>query len=94
MKPIWDRVAIRPIEVEEVSSGGIRIPESARKKPCRGEVLAVGPGVYTGKGRLVEAGVAVGDVVLYSKHPISAVEYGGCLIMRPIDILGVFKNGG
>ncbi len=94
MKPIWDRVAIRPIEVEEVSPGGIVAPEIAREKPNRGEVVAVGPGVYTGKGRLIEAGVKVGDVVMYSKHPISMVEYEDYLIMRPIDILGVFKNGG
>ncbi|GAG79177.1 unnamed protein product, partial [marine sediment metagenome] len=68
------------------------IPESARKKPNRGEVMAVGPGVYTAKGRLIEAGVEVDDVVMYSKHPISVVEYEDCLIMRPIDILGVLNK--
>jgi len=94
MKPIWDRAVIRPIEVEQVSPGGILIPENARSNPNRGEVVAIGPGVYTDKGRLVEAGVEVGDVVLYSKHPISMVEYEDYLIMRPIAILGVFKNGG
>ncbi len=93
-KPIWDRVAIRPIEVEEARPGGVLIPGVARKQPNRGEVVAVGPGVYAGKGHLVEAGVEVGDVVLYSRYPISGVEYEGYLIMRPIDILGVFKNGG
>ncbi len=94
MKPLWDRVAIRPIEVEEASPGGVLIPENARKKPNRGEVVAVGPGVYTGKGGLLEAGVEVGDVVMYSRYPISGVEYEGYLIMRPIDILGVIKNRG
>lgn len=92
MKPLWDRVAIRPIEALRVTSAGILIPEIARKKPYCGTVMAVGPGVYTDKGRLVESGVAVGDVVMYSKHPISMVEYEGYLIMRPIDILGVLKK--
>jgi len=94
MKPLWDRVVIQPIEVENASSSGFHIPEVARKRPNRGEVIAVGPGVYTDKGHLIEAGVEVGDVVLYSRYPISGVEYDGYLIMRPIDILGVFKNGG
>ncbi len=95
-KPIWDRVVIRPIDDARLSIGGfgLHVPEVARKKPNRGEVMAVGPGVYTGKGHLVEAGVEVGDVVMYSRYPISGVEYEGYLIMRPIDILGVFKNGG
>ncbi len=95
MKPLWDRVAIRPIDDASLSIGGfgIHIPEVARRQPNRGEVMAAGPGVYTDKGRLIEAGVDVGDMVLYSRYPISAVEYEGYLIMRPIDLLGVFKNG-
>lgn len=93
MKPLWDRVVIKSDKAEEVGPGGVLIPESARKEPRRGEVLAVGPGVYTDKGCLIEAGVEVGDVVYYSRHPISVVEYEDLLIMRPIDILGVFKEG-
>lgn len=94
MKPLWDRVAISPIEALRVTPAGVIIPESAQKKPYCGTVMAVGPGVYSDKGRLVEAGVEVGDVVLYSKFPISMVEYEDLLIMRPIDILGVLKKGG
>lgn len=94
MKPLWDRVVIRPIEALRVTPAGVFIPENARKKPHCGTVMAVGPGVYGDKGRLIEAGVEVGDVVLYSKHPISMVEHEGLLIMRPIDIFGVFKNRG
>lgn len=94
-KPLWDRVVIRPIDDAETSPGhfGVIIPDSVRRKPNRGEVLAVGPGVYTARGRLIEAGVEVGDMVMYSKHPISAVEYEDLLIMRPIDLLGVFNDG-
>lgn len=93
-RPLWDRVAIRPFGAESASPGGVLIPESARKKPNRGKVMAVGPGVYTAKGRFIEAGVEVGDIVMYSKRPISIVEYEDYLIMRSIDLLGVFKNGG
>lgn len=94
IKPLWDRVVIKPMGVEETTPSGVHIPETAWKKPNRGEVLAVGPGVCTKKGRLIEAGVEVGDVVMYSRYPISGVEYEGHLIMRPIDILGVFKERG
>lgn len=93
MKPLWDRVVIRPVEVSGLSPGGIHIPDDARRRPCSGEVVAVGPGVYNDKGHLIEAGVKVGDVVMYLRYPISAVEYDGLLIMRPIDVLGVIENG-
>ena len=96
VQPTGDRALIKPLGVEKLTPGGLLIPETGRKKPCRGEVLAIGPGIWTEKGLLIEAGVSVGDVVLYSKHPISATECTvdgvDCLIMRPIDILGVVED--
>ncbi|MBK8492507.1 MAG: co-chaperone GroES [Saprospirales bacterium] len=84
MKPINDRVVIKPATAEEKTSGGIIIPDTAKEKPQRGEVVAVGPGK---DGNLMT--VSVGDIVLYGKYAGQELNYQGqdYIIMREDDIL-------
>ncbi|HLF62147.1 MAG TPA: co-chaperone GroES [Saprospiraceae bacterium] len=86
MKPINDRVVIKPAAAEEKTKGGIIIPDTAKEKPQRGEVIAVGPGK---DGNLMT--VQVGDTVLYGKYSGQELHYNGqdYLIMREDDILVV-----
>lgn len=86
MKPINDRVVVKPAPAEEKTSGGIIIPDTAKEKPQRGEVIAVGPGKDDNKMT-----VAVGDIVLYGKYAGQEVNLEGqdLLIMREDDILVV-----
>lgn len=84
MKPINDRVVVKPAPAEEKTKGGIIIPDTAKEKPQRGQVIAVGPG-KEGKGMTVKKG----DVVLYGKYSGQELNYEGedYLIMREDDIL-------
>lgn len=84
MKPINDRVVIKPASAEETTKGGIIIPDTAKEKPQRGEVVAVGPGK---DGNLMT--VAVGDIVLYGKYAGQEINFEGenYLIMREDDVL-------
>jgi len=84
MKPINDRVVVKPAPAEEKTKGGIIIPDTAKEKPQRGEVVAVGPGK---DGNLMT--VQVGDIVLYGKYAGQELNHNGedYLIMREDDIL-------
>jgi len=84
MKPINDRVVIKPADAEEKTKGGIIIPDTAKEKPQKGEIIAVGPGK---EGNAMT--VKVGDTVLYGKYSGQELEYDGdnYLIMREDDIL-------
>lgn len=84
MKPINDRVVIKPATAEETTKGGIIIPDTAKEKPQRGEVVAVGPGK---DGNLMT--VQIGDTVLYGKYAGQEINYEGedYLIMREDDVL-------
>lgn len=86
MKPIADRVIIKPAPADEKTKGGLIIPDTAKEKPQRGEVIAVGPGK---EGNLMT--VQVGDIVLYGKYSGQEIHYEGVdyLIMREDDILCV-----
>lgn len=86
MKPINDRVVVKPAPAEEKTKGGIIIPDTAKEKPLRGEVVAVGPGK---DGNLMT--VQIGDIVLYGKYAGQELTYEGhdYLIMREDDILVV-----
>jgi len=86
MKPINDRVIIKPAPAEEKTKGGLLIPDNAKEKPQRGEVIAVGPGKDDKKMT-----VQVGDVVLYGKYAGQEISHEGndYLIMREDDILVV-----
>ncbi len=85
MKPLEDRVLVKPAAAEEKTASGIIIPDSAKEKPQKGEVVAVGPGTKD-----VEMQVAVGDVVLYGKYAGTELNLDGedFLVMRQSDILG------
>lgn len=84
MKPIGDRVVVKPAQAEEVTKGGLIIPDTAKEKPQKGEIVAVGPGK---DGNLMT--VHVGDTVLYGKYAGQNVELNGdeYLIMREDEIL-------
>ena len=68
LRPLDDRVVVEPVEAEEVTAGGIVLPDTAREKPQRGKVLAVGPGRLLDNGDRAELSVAVGDEVIYGKY--------------------------
>lgn len=84
IKPLADRVLVRPVPAEEKTVGGIIIPDSAKEKPAKGEVLAVGRGTKD-----EEMCVQIGDIVLYGKYAGTEIEHEGqkYLIMRQSDIL-------
>lgn len=91
IKPLADRVVIEPGEVEDVSAGGIILPDTAQEKPQQGKVVAVGPGKVSDAGTLIESAVKKGDTVLYGKYSGTEVTIDGTeySIMRESDILAV-----
>lgn len=91
LKPLADRIVIEPAAKEEVTSGGIYLPDSAKEKPLRGTVLAVGPGKTLDNGKTVAVDVKVGDTVLYGKYSGTEVTVNGqdVIILRNDDVLGV-----
>lgn len=90
IKPLSDRVLVRPVEVEETTSSGIIIPDTAKEKPQRGTVVAAGPGKVE-NGTKVDITVKEGDEILYGKYSGTEVTLDGeeFLIMRESDILGI-----
>ena len=91
IKPLADRVVIRPQEAEEITKGGIILPDTAKEKPMQGEIVAIGNGKVTDDGKTVELSVKVGDKVLYGKYSGTEVSIEGdeYLIMRENDIFGI-----
>jgi len=91
LKPLADRVVIKPAPAEEKSKGGIILPDTAKEKPVVGEVVAVGPGKITEDGKKVTPEVKVGDKVLYGKYSGTEVTVEGeeYLIMREADIFAI-----
>ncbi len=92
VKPLSDRVLIKPLEAAETKKGGIIIPDTAKEKPMEGEVIEVGPG-RTEDGKLIPLEVKKGDRVLYGKYSGTEVSIDGeeRMIMRESDILAVIK---
>lgn len=91
VKPLADRVLVKPQEEEEVKKGGIIIPDTAKEKPQQGKVVAVGPGKLTETGEKIVPEVKKGDMILYGKYSGTEVTIDGeeYLIMRESDILAV-----
>jgi chaperonin GroES len=89
IRPLDDRVVVQPIEAEEKTAGGIVLPDTAKEKPQRGTVLAVGPGRLLDSGKRSELSVSVGDEVIYGKYGGSDIEINGddYKILRESDIL-------
>jgi chaperonin GroES len=92
-RPLHDRVLVRRIDADEKTAGGIIIPDTAKEKPQRGEIIAVGAGTRTDDGKLVPLDVRVGDEVLFGKWSGTEVKIDGedLLIMKESDILGVVE---
>ena len=94
LEPLADRVLVKPIERQEVTKGGILLPDTAKEKPQEGKVLAVGPGKLTDDGKRIAMGIKVGDTVLYARY--GGTEYKlddeEVIILRESDILGVFST--
>ena len=88
-QPLGDRVIVKPIQREEVSSGGIVLPDTAQEKPQEGEIIAVGPGRTADDGKRIVMESKVGDLVLYSKYAGSEIKEDGqeYLVLRESDIL-------
>jgi chaperonin GroES len=93
IKPLSDRVVVRPQEAEEKTAGGLFIPDTAKEKPQRGTVVAVGPGKVE-NGTKVDMSVKEGDTVLYGKYAGTEITLGDeeVMIMRESDILGIVNE--
>ena len=89
IKPMSDRILIRPTEQEETTQSAIFIPDTARERPQEGEVVAVGPGRYLDNGKRLEMELKVGDKIIYSKYSGSEIEAddGDLLLMGSNDVL-------
>ncbi|MBO8130002.1 MAG: co-chaperone GroES [Candidatus Marinimicrobia bacterium] len=93
IKPLSDRVVIKPSEPEEKTSGGIILPDTAKERPQEGKVIAVGPGKITENGTKIPMEIKVGDTVLYGKYSGTEILIDGeeHLIMRETDILAIIS---
>jgi chaperonin GroES len=91
LKPLADRVIVKPMEAEEKTKGGIILPDTAKEKPIEGTIVAVGPGKVTEDGKQVKLEVKEGDKVLYGKYSGTEVTVEGeeYLIMRESDIFAI-----
>lgn len=91
VKPLEDRVLVKPMEAETKTASGLYLPETAKEKPVRGEVVATGPGKLLDNGKRAEMSVKVGSTVVYGKYAGTEVEIKGIkhLIMRESELLGV-----
>ena len=89
MEPLEDRIVVEPLEAEGKTRGGIVLPDTAKEKPQRGKVIAVGPGRMLDTGKRAAPAVKKGDVVVYAKYGGMEVEVGGkeYMILRESDIL-------
>ena len=94
LKPLADRVVVKPIEEDDKTPGGIILPDTAKEKPMRGEIVAVGPGNYNDKGERVKMDVKKGDVVIYGKYSGTDFKMNDqdYLILRESDILAIVEN--
>lgn len=94
IRPLHDRVVIKRMEEEQTTPGGIVIPDTAKEKPVRGKVLAVGNGKIMENGQVRPLDVKAGDVVLFGKYSGTEVKVDGeeVLVMREDDIMGVLAN--
>jgi chaperonin GroES len=94
IKPLADRVVVRPYEEQEVKRGGIIIPDTAKEKPMEGEIIEVGPGRTSEEGKRMPLEVKKGDRILYGKYSGTEVTVNGeeYLIMRESDIFAVIQK--
>ncbi|MDA8414490.1 MAG: co-chaperone GroES [Desulfobacteraceae bacterium] len=93
LRPLQDRIIVKRVEEESKTAGGLFIPETAKEKPQRGEIVAVGNGKKTEDGKVLPLDVKVGDVVLFGKYAGTEIKVDGAdfLMMREDDILAVVE---
>jgi len=93
LRPLQDRIIVKRLEEETMTAGGIFIPETAKEKPQKGEVIAVGKGKKTEDGKVIPVDVKKGDKVLFGKYAGTEIKIDGqeYLIMREDDILGIME---
>ena len=92
IKPLEDRIVVKPLDAEQTTASGLVIPDTAKEKPQEGEVVAVGPGRFNEDGdERIPMDVSVGDKVIYSKYGGTEVKYGGdeFLILSAGDVLAI-----
>lgn len=91
MKPLGSRVIVEPTEENEITAGGIVLPETAKEKPQKGVILAAGPGDRDDDGKRIEMDVKVGDTVLFAKYGGTEIKVDGkkLLILRESDLLAI-----
>lgn len=94
VKPLEDRVLIKPVEKETKTESGLYLPESAKEKPMQGKVVAVGPGKLLDNGERVKPAVKKGDLVVYGKYAGTEIEIKNAqhLIVRESELLGVIEG--
>ncbi len=93
LEPLYDKVVVKPVEQEKMTSGGIVIPDTAKEKPMKGKITAVGCGTRAENGKVTPPLVKVGDMIIFGKYAgnnvkIDGVEY---IIMKESEILGKFE---
>ena len=95
VRPLADRVVVEPAPAEDVSSGGLILPDTAQEKPMEGEVLEIGSGARDETGKLVPLDVKKGDKILFGKWSGTEVKMNGedYLIMKESDIMGIITSG-
>lgn len=93
LKPLHDRIIVKQSDAEEKTATGILLPDTAKEKPTKGKVVAVGPGKLDDKGKPMEIGLRVNDTVYYGKYSGTDVEVNGekFVILREADVLGVVE---
>ena len=91
IKPLEDRIVVRPVAAEQVTASGLVIPDTAKEKPQAAEVIAVGPGRIDDNGNRVPLDVAVGDKVIFSKYGGTELKFGGeeFLVLSARDVLAI-----
>ena len=94
LKPLGDRLVIKPNEQEEMTASGLVLPETAKEKPQQGTILAVGPGRRDDDGNRIELDVAINDTVLYAKYAGNEIKIDGekLLILKESDVLAILED--
>ena len=94
IKPLEDRIVVKPLDAEQTTASGLVIPDTAKEKPQEGEVLAVGPGRFDDEGQRLPLDVKVGDNVIYCKYGGTEVKYNGeeYLVLSARDVLAIVEK--
>jgi len=94
IKPLEDRIVVRPVEAEQVTASGLVIPDTAKEKPQEAEVIAVGPGRFSDEGDRIPVDVKVGDKFIFSKYGGTELKYNGVeyLVLSARDVLAIIER--